>query len=125
MVCTSLAALVTEKKRRHGARQADLPPALAAALQEERDRLAQVPDPQERIRLVGDFFAALDGPLAGIAQVRLDAVKELRRQGWTYEKLRDISGLSKSRVAQLSRLVAPAKDAERQQARPRGGRASD
>jgi len=50
-------------------------------------------------------FAALDAELAKLAEVRYSAVRELRAQGWSYEKLAAASGLSKSRVAQLVRTV--------------------
>jgi hypothetical protein len=62
-----------------------------------------VQDPLRRIRAVGDVFAALDDEMARIAAVRLTAVRQLRRDGWSYDRLAAATGLSKGRVAQLCR----------------------
>ena len=69
----------------------------------EADRLAAIDDPLTAIRAVGDAFAAFDDELARFAQVRLEAVHELRRAGWGYGRIAEATGLSKGRVAQLSR----------------------
>ena len=55
------------------------------------------------IASVGDLFASLADALAELAQPRLRVVAELRRQGWSYDRIADATGLSKGRVAQLSR----------------------
>ena len=57
------------------------------------------------VRAVGDTFAALDSELERIAAVRLDAVRRLRGEGWSYDRIAAATGLSKGRVAQLSNLV--------------------
>ena len=72
----------------------------------EAELLAGIEDPAKRAKAVGDAFAALDAELARLAAVRYDAVRELRAQGWSYDKLAAAAGLSKSRVAQLVRVVA-------------------
>lgn len=66
-------------------------------------RLDATPDAVERIRAVGDTFAALDVELEGLADVRLRAVAQLRGEGWTYARLSEATGLSEARIAQLSR----------------------
>ena len=48
-------------------------------------------------------LAALDDALAEIALLRLRAIAELRRQGWSYDRIADAKSLSKGRVAQLAR----------------------
>jgi hypothetical protein len=80
-----------------------LSPEVRQALRGEAAALAALEDPVRRIKAVGDAFAALDGELARIAQVRLAAVRELRRAGWSYDRLAAATGLSKGRIAQLCR----------------------
>jgi len=53
--------------------------------------------------LAEDRVAALDAELERIAKVRLKAVHRLRRDGWSYDRIAAVSGLSKGRVAQLSK----------------------
>lgn len=86
---------------RSGARPGDLSPELRAAIREEAKRLGATGGPVEQIRSVGDAFAALDGELERIAKVRLAAVRRLRRDGWSYDRIAEETGLSKGRVAQL------------------------
>ena len=50
---------------------------------------------------VGDAFAALDRELEMLADVRLKAIRQLRSQGWSYDRIAEATGLSKGRVAQL------------------------
>jgi len=52
---------------------------------------------------VGNTFAALDAELERIAKVRLKAVHRLRHDGWSYDRIAAVSGLSKDRVARLSK----------------------
>jgi hypothetical protein len=69
------------------------------------DRLTEVGTDVDIARAVGDTFAALDAELERIAQVRLHAVRRLRAQGWSYDRIAEATGLSKGRVAQLVRDV--------------------
>ena len=63
----------------------------------------RIEDPATRARAVGDLFAALDTELAAIAQVRYQAVREMRSDLMSYQLIADASGLSKGRVAQVLR----------------------
>jgi len=71
----------------------------------ESRRLADLRDPVTVITAVGDTFAALDAELERIARVRLAAVRRLRTDGWSYDRIAAATGLSKGRVAQLSKDV--------------------
>lgn len=95
----------THRRPRAGARSGSLSPAVRDALRAESHRLAGLADPVSAIKTVGDTFAALDAELARIASVRLEAVGSLRKQGWSYDRIAAATGLSKGRVAQLSRDV--------------------
>jgi hypothetical protein len=94
-------------RRRAGARTGALSDDVRHALTAEVARLRALPDAQTRVRAVGDFFAAMDDELAAVSAVRLDAVRELRSSGWSYDRLMELSGLSKTRVAQLVRGLRP------------------
>ena len=60
-------------------------------------------EPLVVIAAVGDVFAALDDALEQLALPRLRAVADLRRQGWSYDRIAAATNLSKGRVAQLAR----------------------
>jgi DNA-directed RNA polymerase specialized sigma24 family protein len=96
------------RRRRTGARPGRLSPGLRAAIATEADNLEASGGPLAVIRAVGDAFAALDAELEVLAQVRLRAVAELRGEGWTYDRIAEATGLSKARVAQLSRAAGVA-----------------
>ncbi len=91
------------RPRRAGARRGALSPELRDTLRAEANRLAALGEPLAVIRGVGDTFAALDGELERLARPRLDAVRALRREGWSYDRIATATGLSKGRVAQLAR----------------------
>ncbi|GAB3439022.1 hypothetical protein GCM10027517_11950 [Phycicoccus ginsengisoli] len=65
--------------------------------------MTELEDPLAVIAAVGDVFASLDDALAEVAMPRLRAVAELRRQGWSYDRIAAATQLSKGRVAQLAR----------------------
>ncbi|WP_344135559.1 hypothetical protein [Pedococcus bigeumensis] len=65
--------------------------------------MADLEEPLVVIAAVGDVFASLDDALAELALPRLRAVAQLRRQGWSYDRIADATALSKGRVAQLAR----------------------
>lgn len=89
------------RHNRAGAREGVLSPALLAALLAESRSLGGVVDAVERIKAVNDFFAQLDLELEPFGDTRLEAVSELRAQGWSYDRISEETGLSKARVAQL------------------------
>src|SRR5690349_4642321 len=91
------------RPRRSGARRGALSAEVRAALRAEAARLNDLDDEVSIVRAVGDAFAALDSELERIARVRLRAVHRLRRQGWSYDRIAEATGLSKGRVAQLSK----------------------
>ena len=91
------------KQRRAGYRKGELSPQLQAAITAEAARLAEPEDPLVVIAGVGNVFATLDDALAELALPRLVAVAQLRRQGWSYDKIAAETNLSKGRVAQLAR----------------------
>jgi uncharacterized protein YerC len=72
-------------------------------LAHEAARLAALGDSAVVVRAVNDFFAQLDFELEAVADVRQDAVLQLRRKGWTLQRIADATGLSVSRVGQISR----------------------
>ena len=69
----------------------------------ESRRLADLHHPVTVIKAVGDTFAAMDTEMERIAKVRLRAVRRLRNDGWSYDRIAAATGLSKGRVAQLSK----------------------
>jgi hypothetical protein len=75
------------------------------AMRAEAERLAQPEDPLLVIRAVNNAFAAMDHELERFARVRIMAVRSLRRQGWSYDRIAEATGLSKVRVAQLARDI--------------------
>ena len=91
------------RRRRDGYRPGQLSPQLRAAITDEAQRVAELEEPLVVIGAVGDLFASLDDALAELAMPRLRAVAQLRRQGWSYDRIAAATGLSKGRVAQLSR----------------------
>lgn len=93
------------RPRRAGARRGTLSPELRDALRAEAARLSSLDDPIEAARAVGDLYAALDRELDRVAAVRLKAVRQLRRSGWSYDRIAEATGLSKGRVAQLVKDV--------------------
>lgn len=76
---------------------------LAVALRDERERLTALVDPVQRARAISALFATLDTELPALAKIRVDAVLELRRNEWSYMQIAILTGLSKTRVAQLAR----------------------
>jgi hypothetical protein len=91
------------RRRRLGYRPGQLSPELREAISEEAQRVADLEEPLAVIAAVGDTFASLDDALAEVAMPRLRAIADLRRQGWSYDRIVDATHLSKGRVAQLSR----------------------
>jgi hypothetical protein len=94
----------TGRERRKGARSGSLSRGLRDALRAEAARMARLADPIEACNAVGDTFAALDVELERLADVRIAAIRKLRSDGWSYDRIAAATGLSKSRVQQLSNL---------------------
>lgn len=90
-------------RRRAGSRPGVISPEFQEALAAEIERLAALGESQVVVRAVNDFFAQLDFELEGVAEVRRDAVRRLRQQGWTLARIAEATGLSVSRVGQISR----------------------
>src|SRR5690348_462980 len=76
---------------------------LSAAITAEAQQIVDLEDPLAVIAAVGDTFASLDDAVAEIALPRLKAVAELRRDGWSYDRIAEATELSKGRAAQLAR----------------------
>ena len=74
---------------------------LQTALMKESRDLGALVDAVARVQAVNDFFAQLDLELEQFADVRLEAISELRAQGWSYDRIAEATNLSKARVAQL------------------------
>lgn len=91
------------RRRRAGYRPGQLSAELRDAIAGEASTLDGLEEPLAVIEAVGDTFAAVDDALAELALPRLRAIAELRRQGWSYDKIADATQLSKGRVAQLAR----------------------
>jgi DNA-directed RNA polymerase specialized sigma24 family protein len=99
----------TRRADRAGARSGSLPPALRGAVRDEAKRIAGLKDPIEIITAAGDTFAGLDSELERIADIRLSAVRRLREEGWSYDRIATATGLSKGRVQQLSNAARQAR----------------
>ncbi|WP_311208457.1 MULTISPECIES: hypothetical protein [unclassified Aeromicrobium] len=95
----------TRRHRRTGARDGHISAQLQRALLKEVHALSAVVDPADRVRAVNDFFAQLDAEMEPFAEVRLEAVAELRALGLSYDAVAESTGMSKARAAQLSRMA--------------------
>lgn len=58
-------------------------------------------DPIERLRRLATIVEATDALEAKVRIYRSDAVRELRRRGWTLQRIADELGISHQRVHQL------------------------
>lgn len=73
------------------------------AIAAEAARLDALGDDVAIIRATSTVFNALEDAILAIGEPRLRALVRLRGQGWSYNRLVDATGLSKTRVAQLVR----------------------
>jgi uncharacterized protein YerC len=94
---------VSSPRRRAGSRPGVISAEFQKALTAEIERLTALDDSQVVVRAVNDFFAQLDFELEAVAEVRQDAVRQLRLQGWTLFRIAEATGLSVSRIGQISR----------------------
>lgn len=102
-VYTDFGCSVATQRRRAGHRPGELSAGLRAAIENEARRLSRIESQTERVNTVGDTFAALDEAMRQLAMPRLEAIAELRREGWSYDRIAAETTLSKGRVAQLAR----------------------
>lgn len=91
----------SRRQNRAGAREGVISDDLERALLNEVHQLGGLVSAVDRIKAVNDFFAQLDLELEQFADVRLEAVTELRAQDWSYDRIAEATHLSKARVAQL------------------------
>jgi DNA-directed RNA polymerase specialized sigma24 family protein len=91
------------RRRRSGYRPGRLAEQLSQAIADEAQTVADLEEPLVVIGAVGDTFAALEDALGQLALPRLRAMAELRRQGWSYDRIAAATNLSKGRVARLAR----------------------
>lgn len=74
---------------------------MRAAIALEVDRLNAIEDPIARIQAVGELFNGLDDAVVELGNPRLNALLELQRDGWSYNRIVEATSLSKGRVSQL------------------------
>ena len=92
------------RQRRAGYRPGRrLPADLDAAITAEAQRLAAIGDPLEAVEAVTEVFIALDEALQAVSEPRLRALVALYAEPGSYGRVAELTGLSKSRVAQLYR----------------------
>lgn len=72
------------------------------AITAEAQRLADIDNDIETIKAVGEVFNALDDAMRAIGEPRIAAIGHLQALGWSYNRIVDETGLSKTRVAQLA-----------------------
>jgi len=80
------------------------------AIAAESARLAELDDDVEIIKAVGAWFNALDDAILEVGQHRLDAITRLRGEGWSYSRLIEQTGLSKTRISHLVNRARRAAD---------------
>lgn len=76
------------------------------ALGELAEAMEAIPEPAARVAALSAVILALDSRVDLVARARLRDLRLLRDNGWSYQRIALRTGLSKSRVAQLSRVVA-------------------
>jgi len=82
-----------------------LRPTLLIALDEQAHRTSSTTDSATLIRTVGLILAAMDDELRRFSVMRATALATLRESGTSYDCIAARTGLSKARVAQLSRAA--------------------
>lgn len=63
-------------------------------------------DAEERVAAVSSTLDAIHNETVVLQRSRLTAIASLRRAGFSYGRIAALTGLSKARVAQLSRISA-------------------
>lgn len=54
---------------------------------DEATTLASIAEASHQVKAVNDFYAQLDFEFEQVAQVRFDALRELRGAGWSYLRI--------------------------------------
>jgi hypothetical protein len=88
-----------------------LAPSLVAALDDQVHRLTCMSDKAHVVRATSHILKAMRNELRRLSKLRLLALAELRASGDSYDRIAASTGLSKARVAQLSRY-RPGHDAD-------------
>lgn len=91
------------RRRRAGYQPGDLSEQMRDAIAAEAARLDALGDDLATIRATSEVFNALEDAILSIGEPRLRALARLRAEGWSYNRLVEATGLSKTRVAQLVR----------------------
>jgi len=93
------------RQLRRGARDGHLSAGLTAALRAEIDRLNAIPDADDRAAEVTELYAGIDPFLDEITAIRSAALVELHEDhGYTYDRLAQLTGLTRSRVGRICQL---------------------
>ena len=69
----------------------------------ELARLRRVKAPDRRVRLVCSWLSQVRAHELALAQLRDATVRELRQMGWSHAEVAEVTGLTRARVAQISR----------------------
>lgn len=77
--------------------------AVRDAVREACASTSRLQDPLAQISAASVLMAALEEETVQLAQLRIAAVLELRRSGWSLGRIADATGLSKARIAQIAR----------------------
>ncbi len=107
------AAVATSAVRRTP-RKGRVTPQLRDAMKAEVARPRGLGDPLDVIRGVTETLSGLEREADKVA-VRHRGIRTLRRKGWSYDRLAEATGMSKSRIQQLvgqARTGTPAKPAD-------------
>lgn len=78
---------------------------LSDVLDDVRAALDEVTDAAARMTAQSRLIVDLEAHIDRLSRDRLGEIAGLREEGWSYQRIAMRSGLSKSRVAQLSRAA--------------------
>lgn len=74
-------------------------------MQAVTQEVARLPSPSQRVSAASSILESLDQEASEIQKLRLEAIADLRAEGHSYDVIASLTGLSKARVAQLSRAA--------------------
>ena len=63
--------------------------------------LAKIADPRRRVRAATRELERIRGDQETVSRIRDEAVVELHEQGETYQRIAEIAGITRGRVAQI------------------------
>lgn len=78
------------------------------ALRAETARIVRLDDPAAQIRGISGMLGTVAAEYARLNAVRLGAIRALRGEGLSLDAIAKLTGLSKTRVAQLAKQAAAA-----------------